>query len=1049
MVPSLTTDLGEGKLSGSRDSEIRTDLNATQTVGNTSIISTANSVVSTDTMDSTDTTDTLSAMNSSKQFSPPSVPIPAETTFPMKSSSRKPTKKRKYSRSGCLECKRRKIKCDEKKPECWNCRRLNKVCTYENLVKFNRARSFTVNRSKLVNFPVSAIEGSLSSASRLNNSSTVPPSTTSSVASSSEPFLERPSILVRDSSRQIPQSNNPSTFQLPDPSQMVFNNPIIPVGEQNQINENLLNGASNVISDLNDMIQHFGFDFGTYSQHFDNNMFPAQRGSCRNSVPEISPVPASYPSENVVSNSPKSDENYVKRLTKTKVDSPVREESQDECFAASSASVNSMALLASVADDSTYIIKSPTTPSTSAASTSAASTSTTSSSSLVAYPSPPLFILMSDSPSRFEYLHVLNNTINISDLVSLAKFFNWKLTSLHINYLKIFVTKIHMNFLPFTTSFLNNAYISCFLSQAKPAPHLLFALLAIAAKYKMYQVARTITDGDSQREKLTYHRKFRSYYLSSCLKSLSTIMHSKPQIFGNIESLLLTILVLASDCSGNKGSEWRAHLKGAKDLLLKYCKFRPMSLALVIVWLWFYSMETLAGLTAYNGGTIHDFDELQDFLEVIKSTNSNVGMALKKFGFLFGGYHVDNLDNPILQKTDIVPVTDKSESDGPKGAPNECDADENYIVVDGHRIKKLVNYDLYIGYNDDVIDIINDIVVAVESLRKFSTKQFDSRINDVLNSCGNVRNEYLVSLVAKISKARSFTIVGNKAPFRILIQSPYHPLNTKGYHYNNPTGVNVVLSGYIHNTNKNTCSNDDNKNWYSWFDLSQQLYVDATLLKVLTGPHFFSEEGLSIKSSLVQGVVERMMSGLHCLITYRDSVSDENLESLRVYYNEPEGSNDDESNDPENESADDVNDSENSSGLISDFETTNDDAPERLHIKEEYELRNDRDIRGGNKRFKVCLGKQEIQFEKYLYYQFDNRLVMVQWPLFMCGLCCIEPKQKLIIDCCFNALMSLGVGSSKIMLTRLVKVWTLQKRGKFDYSSQHLFDNEDDSVPFT
>ena len=38
--------------------------------------------------------------------------------------------KRKYSRNGCLECKRRRMKCDESKPECWQCARLNRECVY-------------------------------------------------------------------------------------------------------------------------------------------------------------------------------------------------------------------------------------------------------------------------------------------------------------------------------------------------------------------------------------------------------------------------------------------------------------------------------------------------------------------------------------------------------------------------------------------------------------------------------------------------------------------------------------------------------------------------------------------------------------------------------------------------------------------------------------------------------------------------------------------------------------------------------------------------------
>ncbi|CCD22730.1 Lys14p NDAI_0A05750 [Naumovozyma dairenensis CBS 421] len=38
--------------------------------------------------------------------------------------------KRKYSRNGCTECKRRRMKCDETKPICWQCARLNRECVY-------------------------------------------------------------------------------------------------------------------------------------------------------------------------------------------------------------------------------------------------------------------------------------------------------------------------------------------------------------------------------------------------------------------------------------------------------------------------------------------------------------------------------------------------------------------------------------------------------------------------------------------------------------------------------------------------------------------------------------------------------------------------------------------------------------------------------------------------------------------------------------------------------------------------------------------------------
>ncbi|AET38080.1 Zn(II)2Cys6 transcription factor domain-containing protein Ecym_2345 [Eremothecium cymbalariae DBVPG len=39
-------------------------------------------------------------------------------------------KRSKYSKNGCSECKRRKVKCDEAKPACWQCSHLGKRCVY-------------------------------------------------------------------------------------------------------------------------------------------------------------------------------------------------------------------------------------------------------------------------------------------------------------------------------------------------------------------------------------------------------------------------------------------------------------------------------------------------------------------------------------------------------------------------------------------------------------------------------------------------------------------------------------------------------------------------------------------------------------------------------------------------------------------------------------------------------------------------------------------------------------------------------------------------------
>lgn len=1001
-----------------------------------------------------------------------------------------PIKKRKYSRGGCKECKRRRLKCDEGKPSCWNCSHLNKVCVYEKKIKFIPSNGFNAGQnSSFLNDTIGD-----SGAGKPSNPDSLPSfqSVSSNVAGSSFNYRSRPlpslaypsntmsssggpqflggSLNLVDSAQQIGHNGGSDIFQMPQSSHFIFATPAIPLSQRQQVNDNLFNGASNVISDLNDIIQHYNFDPGSAPFYNSQPQQPQTQQLSQLQQSAYFPihnVPPTFAMTNIESNgnadvSPGVDSdaqsNTWKRLRSSKKIKPKHTGGKDSCQ------------------------------------------------SLSAYPPPPISITTSHSTSRFDYLYVLNRTISSAELLSLCEYFGWSAKDSHINYIKIFVTKIHMKFIPFTTSFLNNAYIKCFLYEAKSSPHLLYAMLAISAKYELTKVTEAKSDiSDAQREQaLEFHWRSRSAYLSRCTEALDQIMNSKTKTLENIESLLMTILVLGSDFSGVEGSQWRSHLKGAKNLLLQYCKFRPVSLELVIVWLWFCSMETLAGLTTYNGGTIHDFDEMQEFLEVVKSGNSSIGLALRKFGFLFGGYYVEERGNPILKSTETfivgerkpskkanenydksgepVPSDSRFNSDGDDSSTSENSDDSLgrskkinrrneaalYITVGGQRIKKVMNYNLYVGYNDDVMDVMNGIFISIECIRKFkqsasNDENENQQIFEVLNKFGTLKNEQIVKLFAGISKARSFTVINNKAPFRIPLNSPYHPLNKKGYHYNNPTGVNIVISGYIHDTNPNTRSSTEADNWYSWLDLSQQLYVDACLLRLLTMENGLCKKGLSIKKAIVQDVVNRMIGSLGCLVTFAKNVSEDNMKELERRF---DGSG--------TSITGNVGDKSTVSGSITGeakhvVETNKADfagnssskeplAPmfgpltreKALDIQQEHELQSSAEFSVRDTRIRRgSTTTSQIQFQDYLYYQLDSRLVMVQWPLFVCGLCCVNPKHKLIISCCFNALINLGVESSEMTFARVDRLWHRQKEGLFDYENQNVFEDTGDSVPFT
>ncbi|KAH3682554.1 hypothetical protein WICPIJ_006479, partial [Wickerhamomyces pijperi] len=143
-------------------------------------------------------------------------------------------------------------------------------------------------------------------------------------------------------------------------------------------------------------------------------------------------------------------------------------------------------------------------------------------------------------------------------------------------------------------------------------------------------------------------------------------------------------------------------------------------------------------------------------------------------------------------------------------------------------------------------------------------------------------------------------------------------------------------------------------------------------------------KGLAITNELVQDVVNRMLLGLEPLVSYKQSLTEQDIEELALHYSKLSESSD---------------------------------------------------------------SSKNVDFDHYLYYQFDHRLIMVQWPLFVCGLCSVLPKQKLLIESCFKALMDLGIGSGEISLMKLKKLWSLQTEG-FDYENYDIFSDENDSVPF-
>ncbi|OBA24525.1 hypothetical protein METBIDRAFT_30769 [Metschnikowia bicuspidata var. bicuspidata NRRL YB-4993] len=171
-----------------------------------------------------------------------------------------------------------------------------------------------------------------------------------------------------------------------------------------------------------------------------------------------------------------------------------------------------------------------------------------------------------------------------------------------------------------------------------------FMLAAILA-----QGARSVfMQSESPDDEFAYYM-----YLLQCLELLGPALGghmSKAQValLPDIEAVLLTVLLLTSSNAANLKQNWRPHLRGAKDILLKHTTSRKgpsNSKLLLLCKYWFVSFEILAGLGLKFGGTVEVEDELDLLLGCLDRNEiqvlRNLGMLCPSGFYLIGGYHID------------------------------------------------------------------------------------------------------------------------------------------------------------------------------------------------------------------------------------------------------------------------------------------------------------------------------------------------------------------------------------------------------------------------
>lgn len=214
--------------------------------------------------------------------------------------------------------------------------------------------------------------------------------------------------------------------------------------------------------------------------------------------------------------------------------------------------------------------------------------------------------------------------VNKKDLLD-----SFNLPEPHKTHLEIFYDKTSAWIMPLEQSLCNEIL----LHNAKSAPYLLAAMLSLATV-------------DEERMR----------YISTCLKHLSAVFQDSSKILSNIEALILTVLLLAADSSS---TNWRAHLRGAKDLFTRYIRFYTTP-SLLLAKSWFAAIEIIAGLQNAGTGKAHELDSLLDV--GLYGDNSDlgveVGLLLPNGYNLFLGYSTE----AIIMYREFIKLQDEMDS---------------------------------------------------------------------------------------------------------------------------------------------------------------------------------------------------------------------------------------------------------------------------------------------------------------------------------------------------------------------------------------------------
>ncbi|EDK44034.1 hypothetical protein LELG_02213 [Lodderomyces elongisporus NRRL YB-4239] len=411
---------------------------------------------------------------------------------------------------------------------------------------------------------------------------------------------------------------------------------------------------------------------------------------------------------------------------------------------------------------------------------------------------------------------------------------NFNLAGPHEAYLnKLTNLELSFHFFPFAQDIESNEVVKILLKYSQGCSYLLTSLLSSSATFLFIQTRKQV------------HEQNRAKYTSICLKLLSEAFPQDTSADGpgagsmanDIEKLLLTILVLTScftamtyfqqkhsgtsdinsystttktinnnDNNSNnsdddfgmvpppppKALSWKTHLRGVKDLLMKYTQItrqcpskEKISNGLALARTWFFAIESLAELNDPLGGTLKYVKENISRVNDIIKTDSCKDYSDMSHIWLETGYF--NRERNVPYHDALLRI--------------------NLLTLPHPR---LVQFNLFLGYSIDVVKLIDEFTKCLDLLRDHNGIQ--------------ISGTRVTRIMALMDKARMNEIAPDvdKETFLIPPTSPAHPS------YSAPDRIELLSSCY-----GSEVVNGDTL-YYSWFDWSEQLHISAMAIKFLT-----------------------------------------------------------------------------------------------------------------------------------------------------------------------------------------------------------------------